>query len=457
MLAKVKRSIPKYLVALFILFPIVATFIIVAGVLTAENEKDKNDPLKSVQRLGSSSENLPISQVAPTSTDICESRNFFTILLVVTGIDVTSNSFKVSVRPVPCGDFAARDEENELIGDGQNLIPSYNVSLYIASKVATLEADKSVPQIEYVFPFYTGSPNNYPFDRYTLPNIWIGANYENQTSGKFEQAEVAVAMDSLVSGFQLKTSNVAPIAKFKSVTVDIEFRRARLTLVFSVFVMTIMWMLALLGITFTALLLAYGRKSEPPVIAFSVAMLFALPGVRNTQPGAPPVGCTSDLISFFWVMMIIALNVGLLIFNFIYRSFFVKDPPAAPAAPAADKPAAVADKPAPAAPAPSPSADLAPMSSSPTAASTPTTFKDPANGFPSSYDNGYYYQSNTPNRNDSYAASSGAASPALVPPVRTRSAAASDAAGFAAQQAQQQYATNAYGGQYGGQYGNGGR
>jgi hypothetical protein len=35
-------------------------------------------------------------------------------------------------------------------------------------------------------------------------------------------------------------------------------------------------------------------------------MLFALPAIRNIMPGSPPIGCTADVVGFFWNIAIIS-------------------------------------------------------------------------------------------------------------------------------------------------------
>ncbi|KAI8926398.1 hypothetical protein BC831DRAFT_229063 [Entophlyctis helioformis] len=42
-------------------------------------------------------------------------------------------------------------------------------------------------------------------------------------------------------------------------------------------------------------------------MAVATALLFALPALRNSQPGAPPIGCTADVAGFFWNMLITGL------------------------------------------------------------------------------------------------------------------------------------------------------
>ncbi|KAI8831380.1 hypothetical protein BC829DRAFT_409758, partial [Chytridium lagenaria] len=60
-------------------------------------------------------------------------------------------------------------------------------------------------------------------------------------------------------------------------------------------VMFILWLLSLLVLGVVIQIYFRDRTVEPPT-----AVLFALPAVRNAQPGAPQIGCISDIVSFFW-------------------------------------------------------------------------------------------------------------------------------------------------------------
>ncbi len=69
----------------------------------------------------------------------------------------------------------------------------------------------------------------------------------------------------------------------------------------------------------------YVRKVESPTIVtkysltsqgVATTMLFALPAVRNLQPGAPPIGCVSDVAGFFFNMGIVALASVILIWRY---------------------------------------------------------------------------------------------------------------------------------------------
>ncbi|NKB17610.1 MAG: DUF4436 family protein [Pseudanabaena sp. CRU_2_10] len=49
------------------------------------------------------------------------------------------------------------------------------------------------------------------------------------------------------------------------------------------------------------------------------ALLFALPAVRNIQPGIPPVGTLTDFLSFFWAEALIATAVVIMFYCWFTR------------------------------------------------------------------------------------------------------------------------------------------
>ena len=67
------------------------------------------------------------------------------------------------------------------------------------------------------------------------------------------------------------------------------------------------------------------------LVAVSVALMFALPSIRNTMPAAPAFGAVIDFASFFWTML-----VAILCFLFSTTRYVRDTWPAAPA-PAAAK------------------------------------------------------------------------------------------------------------------------
>lgn len=54
-------------------------------------------------------------------------------------------------------------------------------------------------------------------------------------------------------------------------------------------------------------------------------MLFALPNIRSTQPGLPPIGCTADIMGFFWNIFLVAIAGISLLATFVYQSHYSPD------------------------------------------------------------------------------------------------------------------------------------
>jgi hypothetical protein len=46
-------------------------------------------------------------------------------------------------------------------------------------------------------------------------------------------------------------------------------------------------------------------------------MIFALPAIRNVQPGSPPIGCTADYLGFFWALLLVTAGAMILLLNYI--------------------------------------------------------------------------------------------------------------------------------------------
>ncbi|KAI8619007.1 hypothetical protein BC830DRAFT_1106080 [Chytriomyces sp. MP71] len=77
---------------------------------------------------------------------------------------------------------------------------------------------------------------------------------------------------------------------------------------FAVVIMSIMWGLALSATILASIIHFLSKKVEPPILAMTIALLFAMPGVRNTMPGAPPVGALADELVLVWTMTLLSLS-----------------------------------------------------------------------------------------------------------------------------------------------------
>jgi hypothetical protein len=62
------------------------------------------------------------------------------------------------------------------------------------------------------------------------------------------------------------------------------------------------------------------RRVELPILALCTAMMFALPAIRNTNPGIPPIGTLFDIYSFFFAQFLISFVAASLIVFYIVKA-----------------------------------------------------------------------------------------------------------------------------------------
>jgi Domain of unknown function (DUF4436) len=82
--------------------------------------------------------------------------------------------------------------------------------------------------------------------------------------------------------------------------------RSRGTLILAWFMVAAMWALAVSVLCAARILVARGQGLVWPALGWMAATLFALIGMRNAAPGAPPIGSLIDYAAFFWAEVIIA-------------------------------------------------------------------------------------------------------------------------------------------------------
>lgn len=105
--------------------------------------------------------------------------------------------------------------------------------------------------------------------------------------------------------------------KFEIIMVEFTIYRGPTQRFFSLFIASLMWLLSfsLFWLAFT--LCIRRRKVEPPTLGVGTSMIFALPAIRNVQPGSPPIGCTADYLGFFWALLLVTAGAMILLLNYI--------------------------------------------------------------------------------------------------------------------------------------------
>ncbi|KAJ9089995.1 hypothetical protein DSO57_1007287 [Entomophthora muscae] len=113
--------------------------------------------------------------------------------------------------------------------------------------------------------------------------------------------------DPISFDFTIQQSNkdfiivYSPMSKMKSRTrFNLTLRRPWYSVFISIFVLILMWFLALAMMNVAINILFYNREIQGEFIAGAFSLVFALPALREAQPGIPGVGCFMDAIGFLW-------------------------------------------------------------------------------------------------------------------------------------------------------------
>ncbi|KAJ3323844.1 hypothetical protein HDV06_001214 [Boothiomyces sp. JEL0866] len=223
---------------------------------------------------------------------------------------------------------------NHRQGSGVGEITSSNVNVsnqIIAFNPSTLQitdAKDSLQQVSSSIPIVNAHTVTYPFDTYDTVVSVLVKEFASQKPIPFSY-DFSGAIDLWKSDIESFNGDVfdGP-AEEKLFTVTLS--RTYITIVFSIFLYAIMWVLS--GSAFLVILSIWtrGRKVEPPTIAAVGAILFALPNIRNAQPGAPPVGCNADIAAFFPCLILVTASVAMGLIN--YFSVYKAEPKPQPAA-----------------------------------------------------------------------------------------------------------------------------
>lgn len=192
------------------------------------------------------------------------------------------------------------------------------------------EKGKTMSPSDVVVSMTGGRITDYPFD---ATNAVVGLYLSTQAVSAapavgdkpaveaVESVPVEVNLDlqAAVHGFSIETAP-DPESQGPFAGIDLTIRRSGSTLFFSIFIMTLLWILTLGGAGIAWRILSTGRKAEIPMCQFLGVLLFAFPAVRNLQPAAPPIGALSDFLAFFWCEALVAISLCFLLGHYVLRS-----------------------------------------------------------------------------------------------------------------------------------------
>ena len=237
---------------------------------------------------------------SPTSLNLDNYDRFDDGLFVfgyVTSIDTVNCLIKMTFIMIP-GD-------NYLNENGQ--IANATSFQFDTAKSIDFRANERMPSQDISFPLTQCDSNAYPFDTYTVEDNYLRAY---QVSAVLP---VGGALGGGIMGYELKYQVSSPQNGF---LFSISATRSWTTKFFSGFIFILLWLVTICAASF-AMAFLYLETAELAVISVMTSLLFAMPNVRNTQPGIPGIGCTADIAGFFWNMMIISLCDLAIMFKFV--------------------------------------------------------------------------------------------------------------------------------------------
>ncbi|MGB8645289.1 MAG: DUF4436 family protein [Anaerolineae bacterium] len=157
---------------------------------------------------------------------------------------------------------------------------------------------------------------NFPFDQHSAA---LALNMSTVDKDPAQETLVPVVLNfsgslhglTVMPGKDPESEDLYPV-------LDVGVTRATSTVFFAVFIIVVMWLLAL-GSLYLTVLVLQGRKVELAMFSFLASLLFAFPAIRNVLPGTPPLGALNDFIAFFWTESIVAICLLTLIGTWIMR------------------------------------------------------------------------------------------------------------------------------------------
>jgi len=208
---------------------------------------------------------------------------------------------------------------NNLPSANGNNAPGVGIQVLVEQSTFNFTANATFPVQNNNVPA-GGNPNSYPFDTYTGSLLISAAVLQSgqpipltiYTVGAVQGFTSTTKFQGLSDGTQVDGSTVE---------LTFVFRRSNTTRLFSAIIFILMWLLSLSVFTAAMSIWFREKNAELPLVAISTALLFALPNIRNSQPGVPTVvGTTEDMVGFFWNLVLVGTSAVSLLIKYILQN-----------------------------------------------------------------------------------------------------------------------------------------
>jgi hypothetical protein len=215
----------------------------------------------------------------------------------ITSIDTSTESATIRIAPHPLGSFDVSPNANVLTRD---------VVLYTNTVDGSLA--HSYRKGDLMDPFEATVPVEGDTSTYPFHHLKVGIAALARTGGGVRSGtpvQIQLRVTSSLAGYRVSPNPAT--AQGDLIQLNLHVDPSWATVLFAVFMMVVMWALALGAVAVVVNLLTRRRRFEGSFATLLAALLFAFPTVRNALPGIPPVGVLFDYAAFLWAEAIVAI------------------------------------------------------------------------------------------------------------------------------------------------------
>jgi hypothetical protein len=252
--------------------------------------------------------------------------NGIIVKMTLVSVDTAASSGTVRVEAGPSGNFAEGNPDSNVL--------NRDVVLYTTTVNGSVGHNYRAGN--FMDPFETTVPLEGDTSAYPFYHLGIKLGALATTSGGVKAGEgvrLQLNVVSSLSGYRVSPNDTTREGT-GVVEVDLHVDPSWATVVFAVFIMVVMWALALGAVSVAVNLIRRRRKFEGSFTTLLAALLFAFPTVRNNLPGIPPVGVLFDYVAFFWAEALVALSLIALLTGWTLRALMGTTDPKKESAPA---------------------------------------------------------------------------------------------------------------------------
>ncbi len=170
-------------------------------------------------------------------------------------------------------------------------------------------ANQRMPTTDLRIDLEHGSILQYPFDRYDANMRWRA--FRGTPTQRGAPIPIRLITYETSAAFDVPMRE-AKLSSPGDVTVALNARRPVMIRWFASAILVSMVAVAISALAIGGLMFTRRRRVEAALLGALCAMMFAVPVMRNTLPGAPPLGVAADLLIFLWaeVSVVIGLMLG---------------------------------------------------------------------------------------------------------------------------------------------------